>query len=646
MIVLANRYVLDACLWEFAGTQRFRAWDRNAGGPKPVEVRIIRAKPLSVASADSTPPANPTSVAETTSHPVPTVASELESENTTATAELPVLSNLPEPSLANKPTVRMQLQSRSNWPHPDWERAILDQSPHRQLPGVIDSFTEGEFVYLVEEYPTGRPLLEAWHHPESSSNERFTWLLQLASAIRYLHRNGLLAQGIRPEWVVIAADGRAVIREIADFLPLPLPRQLPPRDSLYDAPELRIAPSAVEPRSDLYSFGALIYSLYQARPLMKSDFISPGNPRNFLEQFPEASPLIGRLIGKTFRSEIPHRFPTPATALEDASGFRELIHMLEVCRRRQSGGRFEIAAHSSTGMVRSGNEDAIAVLHTTEGRLDDVEEKVVILLADGMGGMECGEIAAGMAIQSLRTLMLQNPPLGTLVNGGSPFRSAPSSMIRTTPTDVTPLNLQNRRRTPWDDNRTTDSGSLGGPEPIPQREDRGQVILEAMREVNRRIYHAAREGYGVQGMGCTAEVVLIEDDQLYIGHVGDSRVYLFRQGKLMQLTRDQTLVQRLVELGRITPEEAENHPRRAELQQALGGRPEVEPDLVFATLRTNDWLLVCSDGLTNAVKPEQIAAELTAARGAEAAARRLINRANLANSNDNVSLIVVRVFGG
>ena len=637
MVVLANRYQLETCLWEFAGTQRFRAWDRVPGLEKPLEVRVIRSKIQSAVNLAVTP-APPLLV--------PIVESDGFDVRPADSDAVKLGEGVLDPEGSKQPTVRIPLNARSAWPHPDWERSILEQSPHRHLPVVFDSFVEAGYSYVVEDFPLGRPLLEAWHSPETSSQERFTWLLQIANALRHLHRCGALAQGIRPEWIIIAADGRAIIREIADLLPFPLPRSMPPRDNLYDSPELRVYPSFVDARSDLYSFGALVYSLYQARPLHKSDFTSPGTPRSFLEQFPEASPLIGRLIGKTFRVELAHRFPTPATALEDASGFRELIQLLESCRRRQSGGRYEIASHSTTGMVRSGNEDATAVLHSTESRLDEIEERVVILLADGMGGMECGEIAAGMAIQSLRTLMLQNPPFGTLVNGGSTLRLPPPP-VRNTGSDVTPLNLQIRRKTAWEEVRTTESGTFSNPEMATQRrEDRGQIILEAMREVNRRIYNAAREGFGVQGMGCTAEVVLIEDDQLHIGHVGDSRVYLFRQGKLMQLTRDQTLVQRLVELGRITPEEAETHPRRAELQQALGGRPEVEPDLIYASLRTNDWLLICSDGLTNAVKPEQIAKELETARATEAAARRLINRANLANANDNVSLVLVRVFGG
>lgn len=618
--MLANRYQLDACLWEYAGCQRFRAWDVSRERQGAVEVRVLRG-PLRREQSPTNDPLRDTDgfllgADDDALAPPPSEGGAL------ATAKLPPA-------------------ARAEWPHPDWFQAALAQGPNRALPAVLDRFESGGYSYLVEEYPAGRPLMEAWIAPETTRAERFAWLIQIATAVKHLHRHACLAQGLRPEWVVVAADGRAVIRELTDLLPFPVPKAFPSRDSLYDSPELRLYPSFVDARSDLYGFGAMVYALYLARPLKRDDFTATGQPKSFLEVFPETLPMLGRLLGKTFRAEIGARFPTPATALEDASGFRELIQTLEQCRRRFQGIRYEIAAYTSTGMVRGGNEDAVAVLHFAEGRLDEVEERALILLADGMGGMECGEVAAGMAVQTLRTLMMQNPPFGALVNGSSAVRARPAS-------DQTPLQPPNARRA----RPSARPGARTPPDATPlddseqRRDDRSQAVLDAIREANRRIYTAAREGFGVQGMGCTCELVLLEDEHLVIGHVGDSRVYLFRQGKLMQLTRDQTLVQRLVELGRITAEEAENHPRRAELQQALGGRPDVEADLVYATVRSGDWLLVCSDGLTGAIRPDALAAELALNRPPELTARRLVNRANLNGATDNVSLVLVRMYNG
>src|SRR5207247_11081335 len=134
-----------------------------------------------------------------------------------------------------------------------------------------------------------------------------------------------------------------------------------------------------------------------------------------------------------------------------------------------------------------------------------------------------------------------------------------------------------------------------------------------------------------RGMGCTAEVVYGDGRNVVVGHVGDSRTYHLHEGRLIQLTRDQTLVNRLVELGTLTPEEAETHPRRNELQQAVGGQPDVEPGLYHALLKPGDFLIVCSDGLSNHVKNLQFRQFLHGddAVSAERPARRLASLANI-----------------
>jgi len=130
---------------------------------------------------------------------------------------------------------------------------------------------------------------------------------------------------------------------------------------------------------------------------------------------------------------------------------------------------------------------------------------------------------------------------------------------------------------------------------------------------------------------------------LLVGHVGDSRTYLVQQGRLMQLTRDQTLVNRLVELGQLTEEEAAAHPRRSELQQALGGHANVEVELHHRTLRAGDFVMVCSDGLSNHVLPKTMQEMLLTSGSAEVAARRLVNLANLEGATDNATVVVLRV---
>ena len=171
------------------------------------------------------------------------------------------------------------------------------------------------------------------------------------------------------------------------------------------------------------------------------------------------------------------------------------------------------------------------------------------------------------------------------------------------------------------------------------------MLRDALKHANKEVYTAGRTpGRGKRGMGCTAECVYVDSRNVIAGHVGDSRVYHLHKGRLIQLTRDQTLVNRLVELGQLTAAEAEDHPRKNELQQAIGGQPDVNPGIYAGKLQRGDWVLVCSDGLTNHINHKELESMLTreAANSAEEAARRLLNLVNLRGATDNATIVVVR----
>ena len=257
-----------------------------------------------------------------------------------------------------------------------------------------------------------------------------------------------------------------------------------------------------------------------------------------------------------------------------------------------------------------------------------------MLLADGMGGMECGEVAATLTLETLRECLLAQSPFGM---------GLPTTPLPTEPDELQP-----------DDRLLPDEGeeSEGPPtltlhrateSPLERTtEAYGEHVLAALREANRRVFEAARDNVAARGMGCTAEVVLVDGPICVVGHVGDSRVYRMHKGKLAQVTKDQTIVSRLLELGQITAEEAETHPRRSELQQAIGGRPEVYPDILAVTLEAGDWLVVCSDGLSNQATLETIQATLRESKNAEKAARRLVNMVLADGAMDNVTVAVLR----
>ena len=209
----------------------------------------------------------------------------------------------------------------------------------------------------------------------------------------------------------------------------------------------------------------------------------------------------------------------------------------------------------------------------------------VAAVADGMGGHSAGEVASAIAIEELAAL-------------GS--------------------------RGPWE-NETAATDDLK------------QAILRA----NRRIRETAAGDRKLNGMGTTLVALLEDGDMVHVANVGDSRGYLLRQGELSQVTVDHSLVQELVDDGRLSPEDAERHPQRSVITRALGIDREVEFDLFTYKLQVGDRLLLCSDGLSDVVEPAQIRNVLLRVRNSHQAARKLVTVANEQGGPDNITVIVV-----
>lgn len=170
-------------------------------------------------------------------------------------------------------------------------------------------------------------------------------------------------------------------------------------------------------------------------------------------------------------------------------------------------------------------------------------------------------------------------------------------------------------------------------------------MKESVELANTKIHVHAREHPEVRGMGTTATVCGVFGSDLYLAQVGDSRAYLIRGGKITQITKDQSLMQRLVEAGELTEEEAEQSERRNIILQALGPDPRVKVDLTWQALRRNDLLVLCSDGLSGQVKKEEIAEMAAAASDLMELCARLIETANTRGGPDNITAIAVRFSG-
>jgi protein phosphatase len=173
-------------------------------------------------------------------------------------------------------------------------------------------------------------------------------------------------------------------------------------------------------------------------------------------------------------------------------------------------------------------------------------------------------------------------------------------------------------------------------------------VATLIREANRRVFARSHEDAAASGMGTTMTAALVGDDgTVTIGHVGDSRAYLLRSGRLEQLTEDHSLVAELVRSGRLSAEEAESHPQRSVITRALGTDRDVDVDVFTVRAEPGDLFLLCSDGLTTMVDDEEILSVVSEGRGdLEATARDLVSRANRGGGEDNITVVFFELEEG
>jgi PPM family protein phosphatase len=239
---------------------------------------------------------------------------------------------------------------------------------------------------------------------------------------------------------------------------------------------------------------------------------------------------------------------------------------------------------TDVGLKRGHNEDNYLIN----------EELNLFVVADGMGGHAGGEYASAIAVNTVEEI-------------------------------VTSLELEAIER--------------GTVDPL---EVTRHKLSHAIRLAGRRIYEKAKEQPEFHGMGTTAVVLLVDGNNAYVAHVGDSRLYLFREGRVEQLTEDHSLIAEKIRHGLLTPEEARNHRMRNVITRSLGYQEDVEVDIQVRGVRRGDCFLLCSDGLSGNVGPEEIGNAL-AAYGPQEAARHLIGLACDRGGEDNITTVIARI---
>jgi protein phosphatase len=266
----------------------------------------------------------------------------------------------------------------------------------------------------------------------------------------------------------------------------------------------------------------------------------------------------------------------------------------EVAEPESSSCRLVVGSATTRGRVRERNEDSLLVQQCSWGNLDARHDVVLAVVADGMGGHQAGDRASGLVIRAMGGVL--TPLLGAALSG----QEVPAPAIL------------------------------------------GDTLDQGLREANRVVLQAATDNPAYRGMGSTAVAMLVWDGRAFISLVGDCRVYHWRAGQLTQVTRDQTLVGRMVELGQLTPEEAARHPRRNEVTQAVGKHGRLEPARSEVALRPGDWLIASCDGLYAHVEDRMLAETIARSDGsAVGLANRLIELANQGGGSDNCTVIAV-----
>jgi len=172
--------------------------------------------------------------------------------------------------------------------------------------------------------------------------------------------------------------------------------------------------------------------------------------------------------------------------------------------------------------------------------------------------------------------------------------------------------------------------------------DAKEVLIESINRANTELYNMSCEKESLHGMGTTITACLIEQSKVTVAQVGDSRLYLVRNGRINQITKDHSLVEMLIDSGTITKEDAKHHPQKNVITRAIGTDSSVEADIYEFLAEADDIILLCSDGLVNMVEDEKILSLITGCEDFENLADKLVTEAENAGGNDNITVILIK----
>ncbi|NTV65465.1 MAG: SpoIIE family protein phosphatase [Oscillochloris sp.] len=280
-------------------------------------------------------------------------------------------------------------------------------------------------------------------------------------------------------------------------------------------------------------------------------------------------------------------------AISSATALGDRLQAIVDERTRPIALRQIVGAHTDVGIVRDHNEDSYLTLHLGLNNNSQSQGWGIYIVSDGMGGHAAGEVASSLAIRSAAELLISAYLAGAIGPDGSYDEAEARKLVR-------------------------------------------QAALQANEAI---IAEGRAQG---NDMGATITMALVSGDRAIVGNVGDSRTYLYRDGKLRRISRDHSLVMRLVELGQINDEDIYTHPQRNAVLRSLGDKSDVEVDIFSERLRPSDALLLCSDGQWEMTRDAEIERILARNTDPQSTCEALVAAANQAGGEDNIAVVMVR----
>jgi len=282
------------------------------------------------------------------------------------------------------------------------------------------------------------------------------------------------------------------------------------------------------------------------------------------------------------------------------------------------------ASKTDVGKQREQNEDSPYL------RISEDGSRGLFIVADGMGGYQAGEVASKLAVQKISEALKS---FLVPVSEQETIKLAPlteQETIQLSPAQSGELTAKQRKTRKLPETPVTKNVE--------------EQLKAAIRQANKAILSYGEEQSSARGLGCTVTTALVQDDQAFIANIGDSRIYLYREGTLEPLTKDHSLVYRLVEAKQIEPDDIYSHPQRNLIYRSLGaGHKSVDPDVFHTSLRSGDSLLLCSDGLWEMVRDQELLQVLKENSDAQKICDILIDKANDHGGEDNITAVLVQV---